>query len=496
MKTRAVVGRGIGTLAAIILGALLNTAAAAAQNVAPEISGVPPPTVIVGQRYDFRPTAIDANGDALWFRVSGLPRWARFERRTGRVYGSPGRRDVGTSRVITISASDGQATTALPGFTVQVVASAPTTTEPPANEAPSISGTPVTHVVEQELYGFLPTASDPNGDTLKFSIVNRPSWATFTSSTGLLSGIPPAGSAGTYGNVQISVTDGQATTLLTPFSVTVQAPANRPPTISGTPSTSVQSGQQYSFRPTASDPDGQVLRFSIMNQPDWAAFDVATGALTGTPATTDVGTYSNVVLSATDGSATATLAPFAVTVTATNTAPTITGSAPTSATVGQAYAFAPSATDPDGQRLTFSIANRPAWTQFDAATGQLSGTPATTDVGTFSNVVISVTDGQATSSLNAFSILVRSATTGAATISWSPPTANVDASPLTNLAGYRILYGLSSTSLTQQVDIPNAGITSALIEGLAGGTWYFAVRAYNTANVMSDPSSTVTKVVN
>ena len=351
-------------------------------------------------------------------------------------------------------------------------------------------------MIEQELYGFLPTASDPDGDTLTFGIVNKPAWATFTSSSGLLSGIPPAGSAGTYSSVLISVSDGRTSTSLAPFSITVEGAPNRPPTITGTPPTSVRSGLSYSFRPNASDPDGQTPRFSIMNAPAWATFDSTTGTLAGTPGSTYVGTYSNIVLSATDGQATATLAPFAITVTAANTAPIISGTPSAAATVGQVYSFVPAATDPDGQPLAFSIANRPAWAQFDPATGRLSGAPSAGDVGTYSNVMISVSDGQASSSLRAFSILVEGATTGAATLSWSPPTENVDGTPLTNLAGYRVLYGQASASLNQQVDIPTAGVTSAVIEGLASGTWYFAVKAYTTANVMSDPSGVVTKVVN
>lgn len=49
-----------------------------------------------------------------------------------------------------------------------------------------------------------------------------------------------------------------------------------------------------------------------------------------------------------------------------------------------------------------------------------------------------------------------------------------------NLKGYRIFYGTTSSNLSQMVDIPNPGISSAVIESLASGTWYFAVKAYNT----------------
>ena len=54
---------------------------------------------------------------------------------------------------------------------------------------------------------------------------------------------------------------------------------------------------------------------------------------------------------------------------------TISGTPSTSVTVGTNYSFTPSATDSDGGALKFSIANAPAWATFNAATGQLSGSP-------------------------------------------------------------------------------------------------------------------------
>ena len=60
---------------------------------------------------------------------------------------------------------------------------------------------------------------------------------------------------------------------------------NNPPEISGTPSTSVAEGVGYHFTPTASDPDGDNLSFSILNQPTWASFSASTGTLSGTPGT-------------------------------------------------------------------------------------------------------------------------------------------------------------------------------------------------------------------
>jgi hypothetical protein len=90
---------------------------------------------------------------------------------------------------------------------------------------------------------------------------------------------------------------------------------NTPPTIAGTPDTDAVVGGDYSFTPTANDAEGDKLTFSIGNRPSWAAFDTVTGKLSGTPAQNDVGAAQNVTISVNDGTTTASLAPFNVTVT-------------------------------------------------------------------------------------------------------------------------------------------------------------------------------------
>jgi hypothetical protein len=95
-------------------------------------------------------------------------------------------------------------------------------------------------------------------------------------------------------------------------------------TISGTPMTGITVGTNYSFTPTASDSDGGKLAFSIQNPPSWASFDTTTGRLSGSPKITDTGTTLNIVITAADGAAKASLAAFSITVTATPATPTPT----------------------------------------------------------------------------------------------------------------------------------------------------------------------------
>jgi hypothetical protein len=90
-------------------------------------------------------------------------------------------------------------------------------------------------------------------------------------------------------------------------------------TLTGTPVGSIKAGSKYTFQPgTSRGGDGKVV-FNIENRPSWAAFDAATGLLSGTPANANAGTYADVLISASDGTASAALTPFSITV-ATTTA--------------------------------------------------------------------------------------------------------------------------------------------------------------------------------
>lgn len=369
------------------------------------------------------------------------------------------------------------------------------------NQRPTISGTPSTTVRVNSAYRFTPTARDPDSypSPLRFTIANKPAWASFSRYTGTLSGTPTT--AGSWSNIRIAVTDGASTATLPAFRITASSStSNRAPVISGTPATSATAGSAYSFRPTASDPDGNSLGFSIQNRPGWAAFNTSTGQLSGTPTSSHVGTYSNIVIRVSDGTASASLPAFSITVRSSgsgNAPPVISGTPPTSARVGTAYTFTPTASDPNGNALTFSIQNRPAWATFSTSNGRLSGTPTSANTGTSSNVVISVSDGQASASLAPFAITVSNAptATGAATLTWTAPTRNTDGTTLTNLAGYRIYYGTSSGSMTRTIQIGNAGTTSYVVSNLTPATYYFSVRAYNSAGAESGASNTASKIV-
>jgi len=175
----------------------------------------------------------------------------------------------------------------------------------------------------------------------------------------------------------------------------------------------------------------------------------------------------------------------------TSAALAISGQPATVAVADAEYSFRPAATAAAGETLTFTVQNAPAWATFDSATGLLSGTPSTADVGTYSHVSIGVSDGTASAELAAFSITVTAAGTEPVTLSWAVPTTNTNGTSNTDLAGYHIYYGASGEALNRVVAVDSAHITSYVFNNLASGTWYFAVTAFNQEKVESDLSAVV-----
>lgn len=195
--------------------------------------------------------------------------------------------------------------------------------------------------------------------------------------------------------------------------------------------------------------------------------------------------------------------PFGSTSTTTTTStwdgnyrPKIWGSPSWRGYVNTNYSFTPKASDADGDRLTFRVAHKPWWAYFDASTGRLWGTPPRSAVGKYRDITISVTDGAKSNALSPFNIVVTDpAATGSVTLSWIAPTKTTTGALLTNLAGFKVRYGTSSSQLGFVRTLWNPGIERAVIDELKTGRWYFAVSAFTSSGAESARSSVVSTYV-
>lgn len=271
--------------------------------------------------------------------------------------------------------------------------------------------------------------------------------------------------------------------------------AATPFAIAGKPPTSLTATHSYTFVPMVTGATSTVI-FQIVNKPVWLKFDTKTGRLYGTPTNANVGTTSGIIISAAAGTTRSSLPAFSIMVLRSDLAPTISGTPAASVAVEQSYTFKPTYRDQEGDALTFSIQGKPAWATFSTTSGQLSGTPHTGSAGTYANIVISVSDGRHVTALRAFSITVtQPVVMGSVILHWNAPTENVDGSPLTNLAGFHVYYGKDPNHMDQQLQLPDPGMTSVSIEELISGTYYFAVKAYNSDAQDSDASEVAWKTI-
>jgi hypothetical protein len=194
--------------------------------------------------------------------------------------------------------------------------------------------------------------------------------------------------------------------------------------------------------------------------------------------------------SATNGSGSAGTTNTTVTVPATP-ALSISGAPNRQVVANQAYWFRPTTNNPNGGVLQFGIANQPGWSTFNAKTGEITGTPSSADVGLYRGVTVTVTGGTQMRAL-AFDVEVVQVGTSSVTLTWTPPTENEDGTPLTNLAGYRLRYGVQSGNYTSVVNLANPGLATYVLGGLANGTYYVVISAYSQSGVESSYSNEAT----
>jgi len=169
----------------------------------------------------------------------------------------------------------------------------------PTNQTPIITSTPIITATVGAAYTYNVTATDPDWNTLTFSLTISPTGMTINSSSGLISWTPTA--AGDY-DVMVEVSDNGSPVKSITQSFTIHVgqpgPSNQPPTITSTAITTATVGQAYSYNVEATDPDGDTLNYFLVGPPAGMTINFLTGLIAWTPTTS--GNY-NVIVSVSDG---------------------------------------------------------------------------------------------------------------------------------------------------------------------------------------------------
>jgi hypothetical protein len=145
--------------------------------------------------------------------------------------------------------------------------------------------------------------------------------------------------------------------------------------------------------------------------------------------------------------------------------PTISGSPSATATVEMPYSFTPTATNAS----SFTIENQPTWASLDPSNGQLSGTPTSDNVGTYSNIVITAHNSTASASLPAFSIVVTDGTaTGSVRVLSTLTTKSTISEALVAITGIETLQIIAGID-PENVDYAGSGVIT--LEGGYNTDW-------------------------
>ena len=290
--------------------------------------------------------------------------------------------------ISTITAASGQTDT--DELTLSV--NAPAT----GNNAPVIISIPVTQVNESQVYVYQVTATDADNDALTYTLTQNPSWLSINSGTGLISGTAPSVDSNTDFAVTVQVSDGEDTAtqfyVITVLNV-ISPPINNAPVTTSTPITSVNESTAYSYQVTATDADGDSLIYFLTQAPGWLTID-SNGLVSGTAPSVNANTDFPIIILVSDGQASATQS-YVLTVidiSAGNNAPIITSTPITSVDENAQYSYQVTATDADGDTLTYSFSG-PSWLSINANTGLVSGTAPSVSSDAQFTITITVSDG-------------------------------------------------------------------------------------------------------
>ena len=421
-------------------------------NNPPDIADVGDQTMNENDSLTIALSATDPDGDALTLEPGELPSFAAFTDNgdgSGELTFTPVDGDSG-SYIISVIASDGQADDTT-SFVLTVV------DVQPGNNSPNIDDIADQSVTEDDTLVIAVNATDPDGDNLTLTTGNLPAFGSFTDNgdgTGTITFIPGDLDAGTYSGIEIIATD-DGTPIMTDtttFTLTVNddTPVNTPPVITDIVDQTMNENDSLTIAVSATDADGDSLTLDPSILPSFAAFTDngdGSGELTFAPVDGDSGSYF-ITITASDGQADDTTS-FDLTVIGTaqpvNNAPDIAAITDQSMTVGDSLNVAVTATDPDGDNLTLSVENLPAFGSFTDngdGTGTITFSADSGDAGNFSGITVIATDDgtPALSDSSVFSLTVNDS------VSSGDP--NIEVNPLTLNFGDVDVDGYSSLNVT------------------------------------------------
>jgi RHS repeat-associated protein len=385
--------------------------------------------LVVGELFEYRATASDADGDKLAYELTLAPDGMVVDESTGTVVWQPKTGQEGTAKAI-LRVNDGQGGVDIQYFEIEVKAAnnAPVFTSQPQNTKPQVGKT----------FNYRAVAIDADSDPLTYELVTgSPTGVTINSSTGQVSWTPVSSQlAAREITIKVSDNKGGAATQTLNLEV-IAAQPNQAPQFTSTPRNNARIGSNYFYQPTASDPDGDSLSFKLLTTPSGMVMD-KDGRIIWSPAANQFG-QNAVKVEVSDGFGGKATQSFNIYASdrASNNLPTITSTPITKTNTEKLYTYKPTANDPDGDYLLWSLDNAPTGMVIDPTTGSISWQPNLQQIG-IHTVAVRVTDALGATVGQEFTLKVTGVNT--------PP--NIVSTPITNGAiNQSYSYQVAATDL-------------------------------------------------
>ena len=217
------------------------------------------------------------------------------------------------------------------------------------------------------------------------------------------------------------------------------APPNQPPFFTSVPVLEGVATRGYPYVATASDPDSDLLTFSLVSGLIGMTIDPVTGQINWTPAEDQVGDHP-VTLRVEDPDGLFDTQSFTITVAEPpNRAPVFTSTPVATATLRELYLYGVTATDPDGDDLSFAVTEGPVGMFIDPVTGDVTWTPADGQGG-HQLVTLRVSDPEGLTDTQSFQITVVTPENRPPRITSTPVTPHL----LSPIAGDASVFDLST----------------------------------------------------
>lgn len=159
-----------------------------------------------------------------------------------------------------------------------------------------------------------------------------------------------------------------------------------------------------------------------------------------------------------------------------NQAPYFNGSLDALLQVNEEFEIQLKQFDADNDPLTYEFSNLPSWISYNVETGFLSGIPSINDINKYDNIRVSVSDGVDTIIAGPYTIEVVMSLYSAS-IEWTPVTQNQDNETISNIEGYKIMWGSNSGLYSSNIIVEGQNTSQTFIHRLKTGNYFFVMKA-------------------